>query len=224
MADTAVHAAAAGHDDHHGGHHTSTGLSNNKLAMWLFLGSECLLFGGLISTIGAFILGFGVLIFFYNAWRTHFGKHKAPPAPLDPWDARSLEWMTASPPKEINFDRTPVVSHLDEFFHRKYEDKDGDHAGYEQVMTAEEVLAVEEANAEDDVHLPSPSYWPLILAVGIMVICYGVIYSTLLLAAGAAIAILALFGWALEPPTADDSEFDPPSPDGGSSNKELAHV
>jgi cytochrome c oxidase subunit 3/cytochrome o ubiquinol oxidase subunit 3 len=35
----------------HGGHaHTSTGLSNNKLAMWLFLGSECLLFGGLIST------------------------------------------------------------------------------------------------------------------------------------------------------------------------------
>jgi heme/copper-type cytochrome/quinol oxidase subunit 3 len=34
----------------HGAHATSTGLSNNKLAMWLFLGSECLLFGGLIST------------------------------------------------------------------------------------------------------------------------------------------------------------------------------
>ena len=38
-----------GHDDH-GAHVTSTGLSNNKLAMWIFLGSECLLFGGLIST------------------------------------------------------------------------------------------------------------------------------------------------------------------------------
>jgi heme/copper-type cytochrome/quinol oxidase subunit 3 len=40
-------------DDHsgdHAGHHTSLGLSNTKLAMWLFLGSECLLFGGLIST------------------------------------------------------------------------------------------------------------------------------------------------------------------------------
>lgn len=35
-----------GHDDHA----TSTGISNNKLAMWVFLGSECLLFGGLIST------------------------------------------------------------------------------------------------------------------------------------------------------------------------------
>jgi heme/copper-type cytochrome/quinol oxidase subunit 3 len=36
---------------HGGGHgHSSTGLSNPKLAMWLFLGSDCLLFGGLIST------------------------------------------------------------------------------------------------------------------------------------------------------------------------------
>jgi cytochrome c oxidase subunit 3/cytochrome o ubiquinol oxidase subunit 3 len=52
MADTTLTAAGTehGHDDHHGGHYTSTGLSNNKLAMWLFLGSECLLFGGLIST------------------------------------------------------------------------------------------------------------------------------------------------------------------------------
>jgi heme/copper-type cytochrome/quinol oxidase subunit 3 len=39
--------------EHHHAHdadHSSTGLSNNKLGMWLFLGSECLLFGGLIST------------------------------------------------------------------------------------------------------------------------------------------------------------------------------
>jgi len=33
--------------EHHG---TNTGISNEKLAMWVFLGSECLLFGGLIST------------------------------------------------------------------------------------------------------------------------------------------------------------------------------
>jgi cytochrome c oxidase subunit 3/cytochrome o ubiquinol oxidase subunit 3 len=38
----------------HGGHGehpvTSTGLTNEKIAMWAFLGSECLLFGALIST------------------------------------------------------------------------------------------------------------------------------------------------------------------------------
>lgn len=70
MADTAVH-AAAGHDAHddHGVHHTSTGLSNNKLAMWLFLGSECLLFGGLIST--------------YMLYR---GRHPAEGGPDQFWD------------------------------------------------------------------------------------------------------------------------------------------
>jgi heme/copper-type cytochrome/quinol oxidase subunit 3 len=46
VTDTAVHAHnAPGHD-----HRTSTGLSNTKLAMWVYLGSDCLLFGSLIST------------------------------------------------------------------------------------------------------------------------------------------------------------------------------
>ena len=40
----------AGHDDHGHGHVTNTGMSNEKVAMWAFLGSECLLFGALIST------------------------------------------------------------------------------------------------------------------------------------------------------------------------------
>jgi len=35
--------------DAHAVHDGGTGLSNNKLLMWVFLGSECLLFGGLIS-------------------------------------------------------------------------------------------------------------------------------------------------------------------------------
>jgi heme/copper-type cytochrome/quinol oxidase subunit 3 len=41
---------AAPGEPHAGGHATSTGLSNEKLGMWVFLSSECLLFGGLIST------------------------------------------------------------------------------------------------------------------------------------------------------------------------------
>ncbi|MFN3219533.1 MAG: heme-copper oxidase subunit III [Acidimicrobiales bacterium] len=58
MADLATAAApeqasipvATDHDSHEGEHHTSLGLSNEKLGMWVFLGSDCLLFGGLIST------------------------------------------------------------------------------------------------------------------------------------------------------------------------------
>jgi len=49
--------------------HTTTGLSNNKMAMWLFLGSECLLFGGLIST--------------YMLYR---GRHTGSPGPAQIYD------------------------------------------------------------------------------------------------------------------------------------------
>ena len=52
MADVAIeragdHGGSGGHADEHA---TTTGLPNTKLAMWLFLASECLLFGALIST------------------------------------------------------------------------------------------------------------------------------------------------------------------------------
>ena len=46
----AEHGHAAADDHGHDEHATTTGLSHTKLAMWVFLGSECLLFGGLIST------------------------------------------------------------------------------------------------------------------------------------------------------------------------------
>ncbi len=51
MTDTAVTASSGSHTEIEAGHPpTSTGLSNEKVAMWAFLGSECLLFGSLIST------------------------------------------------------------------------------------------------------------------------------------------------------------------------------
>jgi len=50
VTDTALPAGTTIHDEPGHGHQTSTGISNEKLAMWVFLGSDCLLFGGLIST------------------------------------------------------------------------------------------------------------------------------------------------------------------------------
>lgn len=52
MADTAtVHGSVAAETPKAvPSHETATGISNEKLAMWVFLGTDCLLFGGLIST------------------------------------------------------------------------------------------------------------------------------------------------------------------------------
>jgi len=45
------------------------------------------------------------------------------------------------------------------------------------------------------------------------VIALGVIYGLVVSVVGGMLAIFAIFGWALEPATADDSEFDPPVDD-----------
>jgi cytochrome c oxidase subunit 1 len=177
-------------------------------------------FWNLVSSIGSFILALGVLFFFINVWVSH--RKGTVKAPLDPWDARSLEWMTTSPPQEHNFDTTPTVHALDEFFHRKYEDRgtDGRHE-YHQVATAEDIMAEIHANKDAHIHLPSPSYWPIVLAFSLPIIAYGLIYNFFLLAAGAAIAILGIAGWALEPSTAPESDYEPPA-DGGGNALEVA--
>jgi cytochrome c oxidase subunit I len=60
----------------------------------------------LISTIGAFILGTGVVLTFANVlWSLRHG-HRAGP---DPWKANTLEWFTTSPPPPHNFDVIPRV-------------------------------------------------------------------------------------------------------------------
>ena len=178
-------------------------------------------FWNLISSIGSAVLGIGVLLFFINV----LISRKHPPAPLDPWDARSLEWMTSNPPKEHNFDQVPTVHHLDEFFHRKYEDRGiEDHHDYHQIATAEEIMADQEANADKHIHMPSPSYWPMVLAFSLPVMGYGVIFNKFMIPVGAALTLLSMFAWSMEPHTASEADYDPPpTPEGGADLEVVSH-
>jgi cytochrome c oxidase subunit 1 len=59
-----------------------------------------------ISTVGAFILGAGVLVTIINVTRSLKVGVVAGP---DPWRANTLEWFTPSPPPVNNFDVIPLV-------------------------------------------------------------------------------------------------------------------
>ena len=50
------------------------------------------------------------------------------------------------------------------------------------------------------------------------------IYNHFIGVVGAAILLLAGFGWALEPSVADESDYDPPTPDADGPGTELATV
>jgi cytochrome c oxidase subunit I len=60
----------------------------------------------MISTIGSFILGFGVLLTIINVVRS---LKKGAIAGPDPWKGNTLEWFTTSPPPVNNFDTIPRV-------------------------------------------------------------------------------------------------------------------
>jgi cytochrome c oxidase subunit 1 len=159
-------------------------------------------FWNMVSTIGAFIIAAGTLIFIYNVRKTD--QHGAFAGP-DPWDARTVEWMTPNPTPEYNFVEVPVITHQDEFWHLKYaENEDG-----RLVKVADGADFVQGPPPPGThVHMPSPSFWPLVAAFGPVIIAYGQIYKIYVVSiVGALILLGGLYAWGLEPSTA------PPDPD-----------
>jgi cytochrome c oxidase subunit 1 len=59
-----------------------------------------------LATVGAFLIAASVLVFLINLYLSH--ERKAP-AGNDPWQANTLEWATASPPPDYNFETIPAV-------------------------------------------------------------------------------------------------------------------
>ena len=158
-------------------------------------------FWNLIVSIGAFVIALSVAAFLVNVVisTVKYKRGQLPPVGPDPWDARSLEWMTASPVPEHNFDEEIEVHGLDEFWHRKY-GYDKDHKVV-RIATAEEVA---QKGTNTNVHLPSPSYWPLVVALGLPIVGYALIYNLFLAIPGGFLILAGVYGWAMEP--ADDPD------------------
>ena len=177
------------------------GLQGMMRRTWTYTDSQGFNTWNLVSTIGAFIIAVSIIMFMVNvfaSYRKH-RKHPVDPGP-DPWDARSLEWMVPSPTPEHNFDEVPVVEEVDEFWHRKYgHDENG-----RLVRIAETADVVQKGDATG-VHLPSPSYWPLVMALGFPLVGYGLIFNLWWAVPGAVLIIAAVWGWVMEPSTDPDA-------------------
>lgn len=179
------------------------------------------------ATIGAFTIALGVLIFMIN-WI--WSRRRGAPSGLDPWDARTIEWTIPNPTPEYNFAVAPTVTSLDDFWHRKYTEDDEGRAV--RRADADDLLARlehEGLNPPGPIHLPNPSYFPAIMAAGLPVIAYGIIWHQALggkiaIAVGALVTIGGLLGWGMEPleephedPHHEDDAAD--GDDGGASDR-----
>ncbi|MCC6237505.1 MAG: cytochrome c oxidase subunit I [Dehalococcoidia bacterium] len=136
-------------------------------------------FWNMVSTIGAYVIGVSVLVFIWNFFKT---MSKPMDQPNNPWGAPTLEWATSSPPPEHDFDVVPVVRARDPLWY------DRDH-GLEQPQPT----------GHEHIHIPPPSYYPIVMSFGVLLMAVGVTTSLAVTALGIPIVIYSVWGWALEP-------------------------
>ncbi|MEO8323069.1 MAG: hypothetical protein ABI571_02905, partial [Actinomycetota bacterium] len=87
-----------------------------------------------------------------------------------------------------------TVTSRDDFWYRKYTET--------PERTAAPVFtggAQQEPAEEPHIHMPDPSYFPVLAAAGLPMMGYGVLYADWAIVAGGLIVLLGLFGWVLEP-------------------------
>jgi cytochrome o ubiquinol oxidase subunit 1 len=73
----------------------------------------------IIAGIGALIILVGILAFVVQIAVSIKNREKLRDTTGDPWDGRTLEWATASPPPSYNFAFTPVVHDIDAWYDMK---------------------------------------------------------------------------------------------------------
>jgi cytochrome c oxidase subunit 1 len=171
-------------------------------------------FWNMVETIGAFVIALGILTFMANVVRS---LRNGEVAGNDPWDARTIEWLTTSPPPAHNYDEVPIVTARDEMWHRKYVGEGDkppipvpagaspDHGSPAEQAAPEQTLPAHGPGHTEHsaIHMPSPSYYPLIASIGLPVMGWGVLFGGVaqvaLLAVGGLILFAGLMGWVLEP-------------------------
>ncbi len=135
-----------------------------------------------LSTVGAFLFGVSSLLLVWNIFRS---LRRGRPAPPNPWEAGTLEWAVPSPPRHYNFPELPEVR------------------SREPLWDEEERRAVEAATLREpgrEPHMPSPSYWPILTALGIagtwILVMTGIWWVPLI---GLAYTFFCVLRWAFEP-------------------------
>jgi cytochrome c oxidase subunit I+III len=141
-----------------------------------------------VATVGAFVLGLGILVFLLNVWQS---LRQAARAPADPWQGSTLEWATSSPPAPYGFEKLPTVRSRQPLWEPSPQVVVGLHPDRRELL----VSSFLDAAPDHLFTIPHPSPWPVALAFATGVTFIGAIFTPWGLVVGAVLAGIALCGW-----------------------------
>jgi cytochrome c oxidase subunit I+III len=162
------------------------GLRGNPRRIYTYLPETGWGFWNLVSTVGAFTLGLGALVFLYNAARS---LRSGARAEANPWHAHSLEWALSSPPPPSRDCPVPVAS-------SRYPLWSGE-LGRVVGLGRDEVLVTRAVDADPDhvVHAPEPTIMPFFTAVCTAVMIIACLFTPWGLPVGVTLISISLFIW-----------------------------
>jgi cytochrome c oxidase subunit I+III len=144
----------------------------------------------LAATIGAGLMGCGVILFLADAVRA---LRAGALAPADPWAAGTLEWATSSPPPNSNFLHPPTVAGRNPLW---------DNPADQPIVVGlradvRDVLVTHVLDAEPDhrSEFPDPSVWPFLASIATTALFIGSIFTPWAVPYGLVPLFVTLTGW-----------------------------
>jgi cytochrome c oxidase subunit I+III len=143
-----------------------------------------------LATIGAVVIGLGVLIFIINIIRS---RREGVVAGPDPWGAATLEWTTSSPPPRYNYVHLPTVT--------------GGYPAWENTVDTPVIAGLDtkkrallcttimDALPEHQYEIAGDSMWPFSLALIAGLTFTAVIFHPVAIIIGPMVGFVILFGW-----------------------------
>ena len=127
-----------------------------------------------IAAFGAFLIALGIASFIAQLVVSFLKRDQLRETTGDPWDGRTLEWSTSSPPPEYNFAFTPVVHDHDSWYDMKSR-------GYQRPV-----------QGFKPIHMPKNTGTGVILAAISVALAFGLIWYMWWLAIVSFVALIAV--------------------------------
>ncbi len=130
----------------------------------------------IVAAIGALVIAAGIAAMFIQFYVSVRDRKANLDLTGDPWNARSLEWATSSPPPFYNFATLPIITSLEQH----WDDKQQGRAWQRQTRY-------------EDIHMPRNTAAGVVISVFSLVLCFALVWHMWVLAGIGLIGVIATF-------------------------------